>query len=156
LFPILTNAEIAQEIVSYLKREHQYGNKVTGKQIAETILGARPMVGSRRSPTRLAVLFRAGSIVVTYQGDPTGATRTGAAGLLLQQCLPRGKLRTARVNRPEDINHSCQDRRGDGRSGSLDVEEGAIAEAFKKLARTEKDAVLTSVGHCSGYRLPVP
>ena len=62
-----TKAEIAQEILGYLKKEHTYGNKVTGKQLAGYFEG--PGYGWDLEVVRLvlAVLFRAGAVEVTHE-----------------------------------------------------------------------------------------
>ena len=61
-------AEIAKEVHDYLTREHSYGNKVTGKIMEDHFQGVG--YGWDRDMLRLvlAVLLRAGSIEVTYQG----------------------------------------------------------------------------------------
>jgi hypothetical protein len=150
------NAEIAQEIVSYLKREHQYGNKVTGKQIAEQFCGLGYGWQQEVVQLVLALLFRAGSIVITHQGRPYRsyqdpgarqpfATNTAfrAASFAPRESIDLKTLTTAVKALEEMIGQE------------VDVEEGAIAEAFKKLARTEKDAVLPALATAQANRLPV-
>ena len=62
------SAPAAKEVLDYLKREHDYGNKVTGKDL-EKHFGDMPY-GADVDVLRLvtALLFRAGSIEVTHQG----------------------------------------------------------------------------------------
>ncbi|MBZ5618651.1 MAG: hypothetical protein LAQ69_08015 [Acidobacteriia bacterium] len=57
------SAEIAQEILGHLRREHQYGNKVTGKQIADHFAGLGYGWQQEVVQVVLAVLFRAGNIM---------------------------------------------------------------------------------------------
>jgi hypothetical protein len=66
-----TNADVAKEVLDYLKSEHSYGNKDSrmGKAL-EKRFGGTPY-GWERDILRLilATLFRAGEIEVTYQGN---------------------------------------------------------------------------------------
>ena len=151
-----SNAEIAQEILGYLKPEHDYGNKVTGKQIIAHFTGLR--YGWQQEVIRvvLAVLFRAGSVVVTHQGrayrsyqEPSArqpfATNTAfrSASFAPRESIDLKTLTTA-VKVLEDMVGE-----------EVDIEEGAIAEAFKKLARAEKDLVLPALATARATDLPV-
>jgi len=149
------NAEIAQEILGYLRREHQYGNKVTGKQLAEHFSGLGYGWQPEVVQLVLAVLFRAGSIVVTHQGrtyrsyqEPSarqpfaGVNAFRAASFAPRESIDLKTL-TAAVKALEAMVGQ-----------EVDVEEGAIAEAFKKLARTEKDSVLPVLATAEAYHLP--
>src|SRR5207248_1547363 len=135
-----TKAEIAQEILGYLKREHSYGNKVTGSQISDHFGGIG--YGWDRDVVRLvlAVLFRAGAIEVTHQGrryrnyqEPqartplTNNTAFRSASFAPRESIDLKTLSSA-VKTLEDML---------GRE--VDVEESAIAEEFQKFARNEKE-----------------
>lgn len=150
------SAEIAQEILGHLNREHQYGNKVTGKQIAEHFAGLGYGWQQEVVQVTLAVLFRAGSIVVTHQGrayrsyqepsarQPFASTNAfRAASFAPRESIDLKTLTTA-VKALEDMT-----------GHEVDIEESAIAEAFKKLARTEKDAVLPALATAQANRLPM-
>jgi hypothetical protein len=149
------NAEIAQEILGHLRREHQYGNKVTGKQIAEHFAGLGYGWQQEVVQVVLAVLFRGGGIVVTHQGrayrsyqepsarQPFASTNAfRAASFAPRESIDLKTLTTA-VKALEDMTGQ-----------EVDIEEGAIAEAFKKLARTEKDLVLPALATAQANRLP--
>ena len=60
-------AEIAQEILTYLKREDSYGEKVTGAKLVEAFGGLGYGWSSEIVRLVVAVLFRAGAIEVTHQ-----------------------------------------------------------------------------------------
>ena len=149
------NAEIAQEILGHLRREHQYGNKVTGKQIAEHFSGLGYGWQLEVVQVVLAVLFRAGGIVVTHQGrayrsyqepsarQPFASTNAfRAASFAPRESIDLKTLTTAVKALEEMIGQE------------VDVEESAIAEAFKKLARAEKDSVLPALATAQANRLP--
>jgi len=150
------NAEIAREILDYLKREHQYGNKVTGKQIAEHFGGLG--YGWEQDVVRLvlAVLFRAGTIMVTHQGRPyrnyqepqarvpfANNTSFRGASFAPRESIDLKTLTTAVRTLEEMIGQE------------VDVEEGAIAEAFQKLARGEKDTILPALAIAQANLLPL-
>jgi len=69
-----TMADVAKEVLDYLKSEHSYGNKDSrmGKAL-ERRFGGTPY-GWELDMLRLilAALFRAGEIEVTYQGNRLG------------------------------------------------------------------------------------
>jgi hypothetical protein len=150
-----TKAEIAQEILTYLKNEHSYGNKVTGGQLAEHFGG----LGYGWSPEIvrlvLAVLFRAGAIEVTHQGrryrnyqEPQARTpfttnpAFRSAGFAPRESIDLKTL-TKAVQELENML---------GRE--VDVEESAIAEEFQKLARIEKEQALPSLAQARALNLP--
>lgn len=149
-------AEIAQEILGYLKLEHSYGNKVTGNQIAEHFGGIG--YGWDRDVIRLvlAVLFRAGSIEITHQGrryrnyqEPQARTPlTNNTAFKSASFAPREsidlKTLTSAVKNLEDML---------GRE--VDVEESAIAQEFQKMARTEREAILPTLAQAQAQGLPV-
>src|SRR4029077_13157386 len=66
-----TSAPVAKEVLDYLKSEHSYGNKDSrmGKALERRFCGIG--YGWEQDMVRLilAVLFRAGEIEVTYQGN---------------------------------------------------------------------------------------
>jgi hypothetical protein len=151
-----TKAEIAQEILTYLKREHAYGNKVTGKQIADHFGGIGYGWDAEVVQLVLAVLFRANSIEVTHQGrryrnyqDPQArAPFANNVAFRSASFAPREsidlKTLTSAVKNLEDML---------GRE--VDVEESAIAEEFQKLARAEKEQFLPAFARSQASRLPV-
>lgn len=150
------SAEISKEVLDYLKNEHAYGNKVTGK-ILEVRFRGMPY-GWDLDVLRLvlAVLLRAGSIEVTYQGrrfrnhhDPqsrnpfatTPAFR--AASFAPREAIDLKTLISA-VKQYEALT-------GD----EVDVEEGALSTAFKKLAEEEMARLLPVISDANANRLPV-
>ncbi|MBA3474041.1 MAG: BREX system P-loop protein BrxC [Rubrobacter sp.] len=150
------SAEISKEVLDYLKGEHAYGNKVTGK-ILEERFGGMPY-GWDRDVLKmvLAVLLRAGSIEVTYQGrrfrnhlDPQCRTPFAttpafrAASFAPREAIDLKTLINA-VKQYEGLT-------GD----EVDVEEGALSAAFKKLAEEEMGLLLPVISDARANRLPV-
>ena len=155
---IATNAPVAKEVLDYLKSEQSYGSKDTrmGKML-EKRFGGTPY-GWERDMLRLilATLFRAGEIEVTYQGnryhnyqDPASRTPfTNNPAFRSSLFSPRQsvglKTLTQAVQQLEDITGE-----------EVDVEEGAIATAFKKVAAEELAKLHPLKATAEAHRLPV-
>jgi hypothetical protein len=155
---ISTTAEIAKEVLDYLKNEHSYGSKDTrmGKAL-EKRFGGTPY-GWERDMLRLilATLFRAGEIEVTYQGnrfhsyqDPASRTPfTNNPAFRASLFSPRQsvglKTLTQAVQHLEDLTGE-----------EVDVEEGAIANAFKKIAAEELEKLYSLKATAEAQHLPV-
>ena len=150
-----TSAEIAKEVLDFLRREQSYGNRVTGKSLGEHFQGIG--YGWEIDVIRLvlAVLLRAGAIEVTHQArrfrnhqDPqsrapfTNLTAFKAAGFAPRDSIDLKTL-IAAVRNYEELT-------GD----EVDVEEGAIAAAFKKLAADELAALLPIVAEARANKAP--
>lgn len=148
-------APVAKEVLDYIKREHSYGNKVTGKSLEEHFQGIG--YGWERDMLRLmiAVLLRAGSVEVTYQGrrfrnyqDPQSRTPLvtnlafKAASFSPRETIDLRTL-TSAVKHLEELT-------GD----EVDIEEGAIATAFKKLADEELKLLLAVIATVQANSLP--
>jgi len=155
---VSTTADVAKEVLDYLKSEHSYGNKDTrmGKSL-EKRFGGTPY-GWERDMLRLilAALFRAGEIEVTYQGnrfhnyqDPASRTPfTNNPAFRSSLFSPRQsvglKTLTQAVQQLEDLTGE-----------EVDVEEGAISTAFKKIAAEELERLYPLKATAEAHRLPV-
>ncbi|HEU4784531.1 MAG TPA: BREX system P-loop protein BrxC, partial [Ktedonobacterales bacterium] len=149
------HAEIAKEVLDYLKREHSYGNRVTGKELDAHFTGLGYGWDLDVIKLVLALLLRAGAVEVTYQGrryrnaqDPqcrtplTTNTAFKQASFTPRESIDLRTL-TAAVRSFEMLT-------GD----EVDVEEGAIAEALKKLANDEITALLPARAEVRANGLP--
>ena len=153
-----SNAEVAREVLDFLKSEHSYGNKESrmGKAL-ERRFGGTPY-GWERDMLRLilAALFRAGEIEVTYQGnrfhthqDPAcRAPFTNNPAFRASLFSPRQsvglKTLTQAVQQLEDLTGE-----------EIDVEEGAIASAFKKVVAEELEKLYPLKATAKAYNLPI-
>ncbi|WP_295408399.1 BREX system P-loop protein BrxC [uncultured Thiocystis sp.] len=153
-----TQAEVAREVLDYLKSEHGYGNKDSrmGKAL-EKRFGGTPY-GWERDMLRLilATLFRAGEIEVTHQGnrfhsyqDPASRTPfTSNPAFRSSLFSPRQsvglKTLTQAVQQLEDLIGE-----------EVDVEEGAIATAFKKVAAEELEKLYPLKATAEAHQLPI-
>lgn len=155
-YVINAQAPIVKEVFDYLKREHSYGNKVTGKTL-EAYFGGLGYGWEREMVWLvLATLLRGGGLEVTYQGrryrnhlDPqaripfsaTNAFR--AASFAPRQAIDLPTLVTA-VKRFEALT-------GD----EVDVEETTIAQAFQTVARQELEQLLPVEARARAHNIPV-
>ena len=153
-----TQADVAREVLVYLKSEHSYGNKDSrmGKAL-EKRFGGTPY-GWERDMLRLilATLFRAGEIEVTHQGnrfhnyqDPAARTPfTNNPAFRSSLFSPRQsvglKTLTQAVQQLEDL-----------MGEEVDVEEGAIATAFKKVAAEELEKLYPLKATAEAHQLPI-
>ncbi len=149
-------AEIAQEILTYLKREHSYGEKVTGARLLDQFGG----LGYGWSPDIIrlvaAVLFRAAAIEITYQGRRYRNYQEPQARVPL---LTLPAFKSASFSPRESIDLKTLTRAVQELEAMLghevDVEESAIAEEFRKLARTEREQILPALAQVRAYGLPL-
>src|SRR5262249_22484147 len=138
--------------------EHSYGNKDSrmGKSL-ERHFGGAPY-GWERDMLRmiLATLFRAGEIEVTHQGnryhnyqDPASRTPfTSNPAFRASLFSPR---HSAGLKHPTRAVQQLEDLTGE----EVDVEEGAIASAFKKVAAEELEKLYPLKATAEAHRLPV-
>ncbi len=150
------NAPIVKEVSDYLAREHSYGNKVTGKTL-ETHFGGLGYGWEREILWLvLANLLRGGAIEVTYQGRryrnhldpqvraPFGATNAFRATSFAPRKAPDLQTLVSSARRFEEL-----------AGEEVDVEESAIAQAFKRLARIELEALLPVEATVQAHHIPL-
>jgi hypothetical protein len=152
------NAPVAKEVLDYLNSEHSYGNKDSrmGKEL-EKRFGRTPY-GWERDMLRLilATLFRAGEIEVTYQGsrfhnyqDP--ASRTP----FINNPAFRSSLFSPRQSVGLKTLAQAVQQLEDLTGEEVDVEEGAIATAFKKVASDELEKLYPLKATAEAHQLPI-
>jgi len=149
------SAAVAKEILDYIKREHAYGNKVTGKILEEHFSGLGYGWEKEIVKLVLAVLLRAGSVEVTHQGrrlrnyqdPPARAAFASVPSFRSASFSPREsvglKTLTTAVQHLEELTGE-----------EVDIEEGAIAARFRKLADEEMKLLLPLAATVLANRLP--
>jgi hypothetical protein len=149
------NAEICNEILIYLEQKHSYGEKVTGK-ILETHFGGLGYAWSIEIlQLVLAVLLRAGAIEVTYQGrkfreytEPSVYKVFGGIQAFRQACFSPRKAIDLRTI--AEAARYYEEITGD----EVDIDEGAIARAFKKCAEEDRQIILGLIPKMKAMSLP--
>ncbi|RLB13822.1 MAG: BREX system P-loop protein BrxC, partial [Deltaproteobacteria bacterium] len=149
------SADICKEILSYLIKEYKYGNKVTGKMLETHFQGMG--YGWDRDVIQLvlAVLLRGGAVEVTYQGRKY-RNHTDPACRIPFTKVPAFRKASFAPREPIDL-HTLADaaRHYEEITGKeVDIEEGAIASAFKKLASQDKELLLPLVAKMKALDLP--
>ncbi len=149
-------AEIAQEILNSLKREHSYGEKVTGAKLTEEFGGLGYGWSSEIVRLVVAVLFRAGAIELTHQARRYRNYQEPQARVPFST---NPNFRSASFSPRESIDLKTLGRAVQELEAMLgrevDVEESAIAEEFQKLARAEREQALPALEKAKAYSLPV-
>jgi hypothetical protein len=151
-------APISSEVLDYLNSEHSYGNKDSrmGKALERRFCSSP--YGWEQDMVRLilAALFRSSDIEVTYQGNRYANYQDPAARTLFTKMpafrsslfSPRQsvglKTLTQAVQQLEDLTGE-----------EVDVEEGAIAAAFKKVSAEELEKLYSVKALAEAHRLPV-
>ena len=149
-------AETAQEILTYLKREHSYGEKVTGAKLAEEFGGLGYGWSSDIVRLVLAVLFRAGAVEVThqarryrnYQEPQARVPFTTNPAFRAASFSPRESIDLKTLTKAVQELEAMLGR-------EVDVEESAIAEEFQKLARNEREQALPALAQVKAHGLPL-
>jgi len=150
------SAPIAREVLNYIQDRTRYGERVTGRDIEGRFSGLG--YGWDREVIQLvaAALLRAGAVEVTYQGRrfrghqdalSRAAFETNAA-FRSSVFSPREtiglKALTTAAERFEELTGQ-----------EVEIEEGAIAGAFKKLAVQERETLLPILASARAFKLPV-
>jgi hypothetical protein len=148
-------ADLCREILDHLKREHTYGNKVTGKMMESHFSGIG--YGWERDAIRLglAILFRGGAVEVTHQGrkyrnysDPAcrppfvNNPAFRAASFAPRETLDLKVLAKA-AQAYEEITGK-----------DVNIEEGEIALAFQQVARLDRERLLPLVARLKALKVP--
>jgi hypothetical protein len=154
-YVVNTSAPVAQEVLNFLQSKHAYGDKVTGRVLDDQFTGLGYGWDRGLVQLILASLLRAGAIEVTHQGrryrtysDPqvrepfTNQTAFKAASFAPRASIDLKTL-TVAVRQLEDMTGE-----------EVDIEEGAIASAFQKLADEELRDLLPVLATMQAHRLP--
>jgi hypothetical protein len=150
------NAPVAAEVMNYLKNEHKYGNRVTGKSLFEHFSGIG--YGWDYDILRLvtATLLRAGAIEVTHMGRRFRNHQDPQCRAAFEK-IPQFNGASFAPRETIDLKaliaavQSYEALTGD----DVDVEEGAIAAALKKLANEDLAELLPAIATAQANQLPV-
>lgn len=149
------SSDICKEILAYLVREHKYGNKVTGKMLENHFQGLGYGWDREVIQLVLAVLLRAGAVEVTYQGRKY-RNHTDPACRVPFTKVPAFRSASFAPREPIDLRTLADAARHfeEITGKEVDIEESAIAAAFKKLASEDKELLLPLVARMKALNLP--
>lgn len=149
------SSDICKEILSYLVREHKYGNKITGKMLEAHFQGLG--YGWDRDVIQLvlAVLLRGGAVEVTHQGRKYRNHNDPACRVPFSK-VPAFRAASFAPREPIDLRTLADAARHyeEITGKEVDIEEGAIAASFKKLASEDKEMLLPLVARMKALNLP--
>ena len=149
------SSDISKELLSYLVREHKYGNKVTGKMLETHFQGLG--YGWDREVIQLvvAVLLRGGAVEVTHQGRKY-RNHTDPACRIPFTKIPAFRAASFAPREPIDLRTLADAARQyeEITGKEVDIEESAIATAFKKLGAEDKELLLPLVARMKALNLP--
>ena len=148
-------SDLCREILEYLKREHSYGNRVTGKMLIAHFSGLGFAWDQESIRLGVAILFRGGAVEVTHQGrkyrnyvEPaarppfTKNPDFRAASFSPRETLDLKVLASA-ARMYEEITGK-----------DVNIEEGAIAEALKSVATADLTKLIPLEARLSALKLP--
>ncbi len=148
-------ADLCRELLDYLKKEHSYGNKVTGKILEKHFSGIG--YGWEREALRLglAVLFRGGAVEVTHQGrkyrnysDPACRPPfVNNPAFRAASFAPRETLDLKVLARAAQAYEEITGK-------DVNIEEGDIAKAFQEVVATDKEKLLPAVARLTALKVP--
>jgi hypothetical protein len=149
------NAPIAQEVLSFICRRHDYNQPITGKDLENHFTGL--IYGWDLDMIRLvlALLFRAGAIEVISQGRRFRDYKEPAAR---QPFISNSDFRKASFNPREVLDlHTLAEavRQYEALTGEMvEVDETAVAEAFKRIVRTDREVLISVYAELKANNLP--
>ncbi len=147
--------DLSREILEHLRREHAYGNKVTGKMLENHFGGFGYGWSMDTVRLGLAILFRGGAVEISHQGrkyrhysepparQPFSTTPAFRAASFSPREALDLKILAAAARMYEELT---------GRD--VNIEEGEIAQAFKQVAASDREKLLPLAARLQALRLP--
>ena len=147
--------ELCQEILAWLKDRHAYGERITGKMLENHFCGLGYAWDVESIRLGLALLFRGGAIEVTHQGRKY---RNFVESAARPPFINNPAFRASSFSPRETLDlkilvqaaHTYEEITGK----ECNVEEGAIAEALKSLAVTDKTRLVPLEARLTALQLP--
>lgn len=146
---------LCRHILEYLRKEHAYGNKITGKMLENHFGGTG--FGWELESIRLgvALLFRGGAVEISHQGRKYRDYTEPAARQPFQS---NPAFRAASFSPREALDLkvlATAARMYEELTGKdVNIEEGAIAQAFKLLVSEDREKLVPLCARLNALRLP--
>ena len=147
--------ELCREVIEYLRREHAYGNKVTGKMLEKHFGDIGYGWSSDSIRLGLTVLFRGGTVEVSHQGrryrhytepaarPPFRGTQPFRSASFTPRESPDLKVLAAAARMYEEITGK-----------DVNIEEGEISGAFKQVATQDREELVPASARLNALNLP--
>ena len=149
-------APVAKEILDYIRQRTSYGEKVSGRDLEQRFTGL--VYGWERDLIQLvlAVLLRAGALEVTSQGQRFRSHQEPAVRVPFTSVVA---FRSATFSPRDSVGlktlTTAAERLEELTGEEVEIEESAIAQAFKKLAAREQNDLLPLLARVRAHGLPV-
>lgn len=149
------NAETAREVLDYIRRQHSYGSRVTGKAVEQHFRGIGYGWDLDIVRVVLATLLRSNQIEITIQGRRIRKYDDPLAREALTK-LPSFRAATFAPRETLDLKMLTEAAKSYEQlvGTEVDIEEGAIARAIQDLAREERERVVPLRAKMSALGLP--
>lgn len=148
-------SDLCREILDHLKREHSYGNRITGKMLNTHFSGLGYAWDQESIRLGVAILFRGGAVEVTHQGRKY---RNYVEPAARPPFTKNPDFRAASFSPRETLDlkilaHAA--RMYEEITGKdVNIEEGAIAEALKAVAAADLAKLIPLEARLSALKLP--
>ena len=146
---------LCQDILEYLRKEHSYGNKITGKMLENHFGGIGFGWELESIQLGLAVLFRGGAVEISHQGRKYRDYNEPAARQPFQS---NPAFRAASFSPRETLDLKVLARAArmyeELTGKDVNIEEGAIAQAFKLLASEDREKLIPLCARLNALHLP--
>jgi hypothetical protein len=147
--------DLVREILDHLRREHAYGNKITGKALESHFGGLGYGWSMESVRLGLAILFRGGAVEVSHQGRKY---RHYSEPLARQPFTTTPAFRAASYSPREALDLKvlvAAARMYEELTGrDVAIEEGEIAQSFKQVAASDREKLLPLAARLNALRLP--
>lgn len=155
-YVLKSSVSTAEEILNYIGGKHEYGEKVTGKDLENKFGGIGYGWDLDLLKVVLASLFRGGAIEVTYQGRRFTSYREPEARRPFDT-NPAFRASSFAPSKQIDIKVLANAARNyEAITGEeVDVEKEVINQAFRKLASEEKENLIKVRANANAYSLPI-
>ncbi len=148
-------SDLCREILDYLKREHSYGNRITGKMLITHFSGLGYAWDQESIRLGVAILFRGGAVEVTHQGRKY---RNYVEAAARPPFTKNPDFRAASFSPRETLDLKVlanAARMYEEITGKdVNIEEGAIAEALKGVASADLTKLIPLESRLSALKLP--
>jgi hypothetical protein len=155
-YVVNTGAPVADEVLHFIEDRTRYGERVTGRDLEARFCGLG--YGWERELVQLAAaaLFRGGALEVTYQGRRYRDYQDALARAPFTNATAfRGAVFSPRESVGLKVLTTAAQRYEELTGQEVDIEEGAIASAFKRLVAQERELLVPALARARAHRLPV-
>lgn len=148
-------SDLCRELLDHLKREHSYGNRVTGKMLESHFSGIGFAWQQDAIQLGIAILFRGGAVEVTHQGRKyRNYVEPAARSPFIKTPDFRAASYSPRETLDLKVLASAARMYEEITGKDVNIEEGAIAEALKAIATQDQAKLVPLESRLTALKLP--